>query len=254
MRNPWAMYEELIEGIPADLTVEDVVIGLNWTCVTAGGKAGLAMTFRGGSTTGISKGSITGRSLKDAAALAKSWNMIEASAGMAAINAYYNTEEKMAELGVDRSFSGEKTGTGVSIFNEPLKFLTGKKVAVIGHFPYIERQLGDKCALTILEREPEETDTLDSACEYLLPEQDVVFITGMTFTNKTLPRLLELTERARTVLVGPSAPMAPLLARYGVNSVAGFYATDPSLARSLVAQAAHFEVFQAGRRITLPFS
>ena len=33
-------------------------------------------------------------------------------------------------------------------------------------------------------------DFLDSACEYILPEQDFVFITGMTLTNKTLPRLL----------------------------------------------------------------
>jgi uncharacterized protein (DUF4213/DUF364 family) len=66
----------------------------------------------------------------------------------------------------------------------------GKKVAVVGHFSLVEKQLGCKCSLSILEREPEGTDFLDSACEYILPEQDFVFITGMTLTNKTLPRLL----------------------------------------------------------------
>ena len=60
----------------------------------------------------------------------------------------------------------------------------------MGHFPLVEKQLGRKCSLSILEREPEGADFLDSACEYILPEQDFVFITGMTLTNKTLPRLL----------------------------------------------------------------
>ena len=90
-------------------------------------------------------------------------------------------------------------------------------------FPYIEKQLGGKCELSILEREPEGDDYLDSACEYLLPEQDFVFITGMTLTNKTLPRLLTLTEHAKTILVGPTSPITPLLFGYGVDSIAGFF-------------------------------
>lgn len=125
-----------------------------------------------------------------------------------------------------------------------------KKVAVIGHFLYIEKQLGDQCDLCVLEREPEGSDLLDSACEYILPEQDVVFITGMTLTNKTLPRLLTLTAAVKTILVGPSSPITPKLFSYGVDSIAGFYVMDVDLTRTLVSQAAHTEIFRGGRKIT----
>ena len=250
MSNNWEIYDALIEEIPADLIVEECIIGLHWTFVRAGRFAGIAMTFQGRSLTGLSNGSFIGRSLRDVAAGVKSWDMLQASVGMAACNAWFNAEDKMAALGIADTSDEKNAGPGKSIFDEPMESLFGKKVAVIGHFPYIEKQLGGNCALSVLEREPEGTDYLDSACEYLLPEQDAVFITGMTLTNKTLPRLLTLTRNAKTVLVGPSSPITPLLFRYGVDSIAGFYVTDPDATRALAAQAAHTEIFRGGRRIT----
>ena len=156
----------------------------------------------------------------------------------------------MKALGLCQGQDAGRAGSGGNIFDEPLENLFGKKVAVIGHFPYIEKKLGEKCTLVILERDPEEGDYLDSACEYLLPEQDYVFITGMTLTNKTLPRLLTLTQNAKAVMVGPSVPVTPTLFRFGVDTMAGFYVTDCELAKGLIAQAAHTEVFQSGCRIT----
>ena len=249
MKNPWELYDALIEEIPSGLCVEDCIIGLHWTFVRAGGNAGVAATFRGGSASGLAQGLHRGKSLRDVAALVKSWDMLQASAGMAAVNAWFNSPEKMDALGIGGD-GKEKTGTGDSVFDEPMDALAGKKVAVIGHFPYIEKRLGGICRLSVLEREPEGADYLDSACEYLLPEQDYVFITGMTLTNKTLPRLLALSENAKTILVGPSSPITPLLFDRGVDSIAGFYVTDAELARALVSQAAHTEIFRGGRRIT----
>ncbi len=243
--NKWKIYDELIGGIPEGLTVDECIIGINWTFIRAGEHAGIAMTFRSSCVSGMAEGTYVGKSLKEVAEGAKSWNMLRASVGMAAINAFYNTAENMAAVGDAKS---RNTGAGESVFSEPLESLVGKAVAVIGHFPYIEKQLGALCRLSVLERDPDGNDYLDSACEYLLPEQDAVFITGMTFTNKTLPRLLELTGKGRTVLVGPSAPLSEILFRYGVDAVAGFYITDVNQARELVAQGAHREIFRSGRR------
>ncbi len=250
MSSRWELYDSLIDEIPCDLVVEDCLIGLHWTYVRAGQYAGIAMTFQGSSISGLANGPVTGKSLRDVAAGVKSWDMLQASVGMAACNAWFNAPDKMTALGIDQPQAGETSGAGRSIFDEPMETLAGKKVAVIGHFPYIEKQLGDKCLLSVLEREPEGKDYLDSACEYLLPEQDAVFITGMTLTNKTLPRLLALSENARKVLVGPSSPITPILFRFGVDSIAGFYVTDPECTRALAAQAAHTEIFLGGRRIT----
>ena len=240
----WSIYDDLIDGIPAHLTVDECVVGLYWTCIVSEGNAGIAMTVNTGCGDGFSRGSCIGKPLREVAEYAKSWNMVEATIGMAAINAYYNTPENMQNLGIDRD-----TGSGESIFTEPLEYLLGKKVAVIGHFPRIEKNLGGICDLSVLERKPSGNDFLDSACEYILPEQEVVFITGVTFTNKTLPRLLELTRNARTVMVGPTVPVTPILFHHGVDSVAGFYVTDIGLMRNLVSQAAYFQIFKCGGRV-----
>ena len=218
MSSNWDLYDALIDGVPSDLTVDECIIGLHWTFVRSGNYAGIAMTFQGSSISGLANGFHIGKPLRDVAAGVKSWNMLQASVGMAAC--------------------------------EPLESFSGKKVAVVGHFPYVENQLGDKCALSILERDPDGSDYLDSACEYILPEQDFVYITGMTLTNKTLPRLLELCRNAKTTLVGPSCVISPILFDYGVDCVAGFYITDIDLARALVSQAAHREIFRSGKRIT----
>ena len=249
MNKNWELYDSLIEKVPSDLIIEDCIIGLHWTFIRAGQYAGIAMTYQGSSISGLANGPVIGKSLRDAAAGIKAWDMLQASVGMAACNAWFNAPDKMAALGIGQD-EAHGAGPGKSIFDEPMETLLGKKVAVIGHFPYIEKQLGDRCELSVLEREPEGTDYLDSACEYLLPEQDTVFITGMTLTNKTLPRLLTLTQNAKTVLVGPSSPITPILFRYGVDSIAGFYLTDTEGTRALAAQAAHTEIFRSGRRIT----
>ena len=250
MNSSWEIYDVLLAEIPSDLVVEECIIGLHWTFVRAGHYAGIALTFQGSSTTGLGNGPYIGKNLREAAAGVKSWDMLQASVGMAACNAWFNAPDKLAALGIVQAEEEKSDDTGKNVFDEPMESLLGKKVAVIGHFPNIEGQLEKRCQLSVLEREPEGADFLDSACEYLLPEQDVVFITGMTLTNKTLPRLLTLTQNARTVLVGPSSPITPILFRYGVDSIAGFYITDPAEMRAMVAQAAHTEIFRSGRRVT----
>ena len=50
---------------------------------------------------------------------------------------------------------------------------------------------------------------------------------------------------------GPSATISPSLFTFGVDCIAGFYITDIDLARSMVSQAAHREIFRSGNRIRL---
>ena len=42
----------------------------------------------------------------------------------------------------------------------------------------------------------DDIDMPDPACEYVLPQADFAFITGVTLENKTAPRLLELAKDA----------------------------------------------------------
>jgi uncharacterized protein (DUF4213/DUF364 family) len=214
----WELYDALLDLIPEGITIAETFMGDHWIGVHADeGGFGLAMRINSTTIPWLVKDDYAGMPLKELAQGAKSWNFIEAGYGVAAINAYYNQQERARALGIDL--------THPSMANEAFKKyrdeLVGKKAAVVGHFPYLERLLGPVCELSILERRPQAGDYPDPACEYLLPEQDYVFITGSTLINKTMPRLLQLC-RGYTVLVGPSVPLTPVLFDFGIDDLSGF--------------------------------
>ena len=98
---------------------------------------------------------------------------------------FFNAPETLA----GRSSPSQCVGGGANIFDSILPAIKGRKVAVIGRFPNLE-PLAAQCRCTSGNRRPQSGDFPDPACEYLLPSMDYVFITGSTFINKTLPRLL----------------------------------------------------------------
>ncbi len=202
----WQLYDRLIEQIPDGPRVTGAESGL-WTLVTTDlGTAGTAMFLKQGECpeTALTRNA-AGMPLRELARAVKSWNYREAALGMAAINAWYNTPQRAAALGWDPD------GPEEDVFHHYLPQLKGKRVAVIGHFPHLETDIAPHCSLSILERDPRPGDYPDSACEYLLPRQDFVFITGSALVNKTMPRLLELSRNARVILAGPTVPLAPFL-------------------------------------------
>ena len=194
----WKLYDARIEAIPDGVKVEEAFLGSSRAFVRSEEGAGIASVTMAG-TGGSFSGDLRGRSLRETAALIRSWNMEEASLGMAAINAFHNTPYRMN--GIECCFS--------NAFDAYAEVVKGKKAATIGHF-FAAEKLESICTLSVFEREPQTpSDLPDTAEEYLLPGHDVVFITGMSITNKSLPRLLTLCGEADVVLVGPSVPLSP---------------------------------------------
>ncbi|MGC4018433.1 MAG: DUF364 domain-containing protein [Muricomes sp.] len=194
MNNPWQLYDELIAGIPDKLTVKYYQGGYNWSrVISSEDSVGLAMTIPTVTRPAISReASLIGKPLRETAQLVKSWNLVEAAIGLAAINSWYNQPERAARCGFVHPEVTDDVREAFDVYFEECK---GKNVTVIGHFPFIEKRLSGHCQLSILERNPDYGDYPDSACEYLLPQQDYVFITACTFVNKTLPRLLEALQK-----------------------------------------------------------
>lgn len=197
----WSLYDELIDAMPSGITVHDYCLGAHWTYIVADCGMGIAKTVRGGGK-GRFKQSPVDVDLKTLAALAKSWNWLEASLGVAAINAYYATPDTIESLGGTIDEDVAESGDVSNPFHRLKGRYTGRKVAVVGHFPNVD-EMRKVAQVTVLERNyTSPTDTPDPACEYILPEQDYVFVTGTTLTNKTMPRLLEL-SRVEAVRSGP---------------------------------------------------
>ncbi len=252
MSNPWDFYDELIEEIPSNLIVDYFAIGLGWTQVWSGDLTGVAVTLKQRGIRMKADRSYKGLPLKDVASLIKSWDYIEASVGAAALNCYYNTFDKIKAQGgfeesVNISDLTEQDRIKKKAFIAFKNEILGKKVAIIGHFPHIEKALGPICDLSILERNPQEGDYPDSACEYILRDQDYLFITGMTLINKTLPRLIDIAkDRAKISIVGPSICMTPKLFKRGVNNLSGFCALDREKLSEVVSGAESRTIFRSG--------
>lgn len=218
----WQLYDELIDGIPSELTVEECVVGMHWIVVRSLG-TGMAMTPLEGASHVPGAGRIVGMPLRDVAAWAKSWNFLEAAVGMAAINAYYNSRPA---LEAQFDLEGHRSLVDVNVFDLMPERVKGKKVTVIGHFPNLEG-MQRVAQVSILERRPQAGDYPDPACEYILPEQDFVIMTGTTLINKTMPRLLELCRNAEVIVAGPTTPMSPILFNHGADLLGGLLVKEP---------------------------
>lgn len=243
----WEIYDRLIEGIPDDISVLDVCSGETWSYVQSEVGLGVAMTIDSEVRPSIQKKRWIDCTLKECATYVKSWNFKEASLGLSAINAWYNTEKMLNKTKV---IHGETNMTRDAFltYQDEVK---GKAVAVIGHFPFLEKRFAPICNLSILERLPQKGDYPDTACEYLLQEQDYVFITGVTFINKTIERLLQLAKRSNVVLVGPSVPMADILFDFGIVALEGFQVEKEDMGKKIIKQSINQGIFPCGRMVSV---
>lgn len=224
--DPWKLYDELIDAIPRDVTVTAGAAGLRWCrVVSSEGGMGIAYALPEQSRPLAYQGaSLVGAPLRSVATLAKSWNFAEAGIGMAAINAWWATPRRVAANGFTRS----PADGWMQVFDPYADAVAGKVVSIIGHFSFAPRALAQAAELRMLERDTQPGDYPDPACEYLLPGSDFVFVSGSAFVNKTMPRLLQLAQKATTVLVGPSTPLSPILFDHGVDAIAGFVSSAPA--------------------------
>jgi len=213
----FSLYDMLISGVSSDEAIAGSVFAERWTMVKSRSSVGLAMSTRGNSIPPMFPAGMESLPLSMACRAVKSWNFEEASLGLAALNSFYNSPEKLSSLGCAQPMSVHYTHS--------LDF-SGKTVGLIGHLKGPEHMRDQAKAVYIIEKEPQPGDYPDSACDYILPMCDIVIITGSSLVNKTLPHLLELCRDAYTILTGPSVPMCPELLDYGVDRISGLVVTD----------------------------
>ena len=225
-RDFFAIHDAIVAGVESRETIERAVLGERWALVETKENSGMAM-FNEGSSIAPMFSRIEGLTLREAAGAVKSWNLEEASLGLAAANAFYNTPERIDALGV-RSTMDIYSTVGID--------LRGLTVGIIGHMKGPKGLREQAKAVYTLERAPQEGDYPDSACDLLLPQCDLVLISGSTITNKTLPHLLELCENATVILQGPSVPLCPELLELGIDRITGMAVSDRAAIHERVEQ------------------
>lgn len=137
----WNLYDELIENIPDNICARDVRIGNCWGYVSTDNSCGIGVMYPVESRLPLYTNDWTGKPLKDIASCAKSWNFIEASVGIAAINCYYNSMEQASinQIKIPSSnFAEDRMNDPFISYQKQIK---NKNVTVVGHFPYLETLL-----------------------------------------------------------------------------------------------------------------
>ena len=130
----WELYDALIDLVPENATVDDCLVGYNWTLVRSLA-TGVALTPPKEGCCKRPGGGITGMPVRELAAGIKSWNSLEATLGLAAINSILNSPGQVERL------SGMPVAQHhqLSAFARFKDEVRGKRVAVIGHFPDLEQ-------------------------------------------------------------------------------------------------------------------
>lgn len=182
-------------------------------------------------------GNLTQKTALELAEYARSESLLEASIGMATINSL---------IDIDESKCVEKNA--LDIILEKGK---GKNVAVVGHFPWIPKLKGKVQNLWVLEQRIREGDLPAKEADRILPECDVVGITGTSFINHTLEGLLAFCERAFVVLIGPTSPLSPVLFDHGIDAICGVKIIDTDKVVRSISEGATFKEVTGVKLLTL---
>ena len=239
--HPRDIYPLLLEASQSAISVQEVVIGLTWTLCQAEG-IGLAMSPGQATRTLAWSGTLVNQPVSELAPWLKSWDTYEATVGMAAINAVVNAASPLMEKAQPVSPKGS---ANLAVFEHFLPLIRNQRVVIIGRYPRLD-QYEQAADISVIERQPSGSDLPDPACEYLLPTADWVFLTATSIVNKTFPRLVELSQNAKLVLMGPTMPWLPALAEMGIDYLAGVRVSNPTALRQTVAEGGGVRIFETG--------
>lgn len=228
--------DDLLDSL-ADGSVLEVRIGAFWTAVVVEvdgvRRCGLAASLRNQNHHHTLRadvenaGQLIGQNVRQLAHLIHSDSMLEASVGMAAINALLPAYEELC--------------TDCNAEDVIIQHGAGRNVALVGHFPFVVHLRDRVGTLWVLEQRPRGDDLPAHAAADIIPQADVVAITSTTLINRTFQDLLPLCRpEAHVLLLGPSTPLSPILFRYGVNFLSGMIVEKIDPVLQAVSQGANF--------------
>ncbi|MGD8985257.1 MAG: DUF364 domain-containing protein [Desulfobacteraceae bacterium] len=234
--------EELISMLNVNASAKDIRQGVFHTGVLTR-NCGLASTLprdalRQERPLVKEPGTLVQKSTLELAQMAHSESILEAAIGMATINSLISIDsESCVELNA-RDLIAEKG--------------QGKSIAMVGHFPFIPKLREIAKELWVIEKNPRDDDFTEEEAENLIPQADVVGITGTAFTNHTFENLLTFCRpNAYVVVLGDTTPLSPFLFDYGVDAISGTKVVDPELALRCVSEGANYRQIRGVRRLTM---
>jgi len=247
MRTIEAIHDAIIDAASANADAElvDLRIGHYWSMVRTTVGAGMASMLRSethlhGSVPIADAGALLESKPIDLAARVRSVSPPEAALGLAVANALMGPADGRLTEHNALSILAERGA--------------GRRVAMIGHFPFSERLEAVCDDLWVFERGEgkRDSDLGVEMMEELLPQADVVGITSTTIINRTLAGIIDLLRPdAFVLLLGPSTPLTARIFDHGVDLLCGTIIVDPAAVMRAVEQGAVTSQIRGVRRVCL---
>ncbi|MGD8966400.1 MAG: DUF364 domain-containing protein [Anaerolineae bacterium] len=237
--------EALLDDLDTDAPVRQVLMGAFWTAVvldTNPVRCGLASTLRGETDDHGPPVPEAGRLLdytaRDLAEWLRSPKTLQASIGLATYNALRHVDEAAcAEVNASQVICERGAG---------------RRVAIVGHFPFVDdvRQVAKAC--WVLELRPRPGDLPAERADEILPQADVVALTSTSLINHTFDDLIRLCSPGSfVVMLGPSTPLCPVLFNSGVDVLSGTVVQNPERVLRSISQGATFRQIKRGGGLRL---
>lgn len=235
------LLEEIVESLPTEpVPVRRVMIGIHWTVVCSK-FCGMASTLTSENLpyvdlTGVGK--YQNLSAQELARMALDGNHLESSIGVAAINSLLDTSKMV---------SRELNAHDWIYKNAP-----GKDVAIVGHFPFVDKLRPDARNLWILEKNPRPGDIPAEYAARYLEKAEIIAITGSALVNGSMDDELKMCNPEATIMVlGPSTPLSEVFFKHNVSIISGSQVVDENKTLFTVEQGGSFSQVLGVKRISV---
>jgi len=129
----------------------------------------------------------------------------------------------------------------------------GKRAVIVGHFPKMESVRHAASAFHVLEKRPQPGDLPAEAAPQVIPDADVVAMTGVTCLNDTIDDLLKLKKPGSVwIVLGPTVPLSPVLFDFGVDIIGGAWADDPKTVEAMISHGGTARHIPGLRSVLMP--
>lgn len=227
--NSFQIKQALIDSVNNQrFIIKSVLIGAHLTAVESK-HLGLAATVIDrcpGLRAVEEAGSLENLPIDQIVAMIHSDIMLKASLGMAALNSLIELPQKYS------------VGNAFEIIQ---RLAEQKNIGVIGHFPFVDKLQPIARTCRVFEQSPGDGDLPAIEIPNYLPRCDLVVITAQTITNGSISKILEYSKHAFKILLGPSAPLSPVLFDFGIDLIGGARVIDAEAVKRHITQGACFK-------------
>lgn len=228
----WEVYNSLIENIPKDIKVNDIVIGTEFAMVISDFGAGISRVLNDKRFPFKTKIKPNMR-LKDLAKAIKSWNFVEASLGLAAINSFYNTNKYQYDFKLEKI-----KHPFVSMVNQD------DRVAIIDAVLENKENIQKSYDVDFFNRVAQDEDYIISAFGYLVEEYDFIYLGSNLIINKHIMKIANDSFAKKSVICDISTPLSLDFKKIGINDIGGFIVNDIDKCFELVKISAPYKDIQ----------